>query len=131
MDGDPRLLIELKAWSAFDPSETKGYVAKMQADEAKARGVAPHADILTVLLVNHPQCEIPACLQGVVKNNLRNDRMIRRYTSSEGRDEAVAAVDRCFLERDSDVIKRGDLPVGCAFGVPVDILYWAVKSRMP
>lgn len=128
--GEPKALIEIKAMYTFDAVETKQierYCKAMKDDEDKARKLAPDADVLTVLLVTDPQNTILSSKKRMVKYDRGINAMILRHGSPEAvRKHAIELLTAHLAQR--NVIAHGNLPVGSAFGVNVEILYWVVAA---
>lgn len=128
----PLVLIELKALYAYDAVLKPGeYAAKTLADERKAHLVSVDATaVYSLMLVTHLHGEVKGFTSRTVKYMDRINLEVRRRGGADKvRSLAIQALDAELTGR--NVVARGEVPGGSAFGRNVSVLYWLVRNDRP
>jgi len=132
-NGNPKVLIEIKALYTFDAVSSKGNyvktIGKLQEDEDKALKLA-NADtkVYTVLFATHPLVAIPIGYKSTVKYIPG----INGALSKLGSEDAVAKIARHRIEEEfkgKRIVSKGVLSGGSAFGIGVDVMYWIMRKK--
>ena len=130
-DDIPKALIELKAMYTFDAAilqkNVDAYCEAMERDEIKARKVAKEStEIYTIMLMTHPRSEVPIRYQKVIKYIPGINKAIRKFSkASLVAKAATNAIDKKLSCK--NVIAKGSVIGGKAFGIETDVLYWLIK----
>ena len=128
----PQVLIELKAMYAFDAAldqeNISNFCDALDADEAKAKMLADKStEIYTVLLATHPLTEVPKTYDRIVKYRNYINKTYRLFAKhDEIASLAIDAVDRKLSGK--NIVAKGSIKGGSAFGIGTDVLYWLVKA---
>jgi hypothetical protein len=127
----PECLIELKAMYSFDALNGRSleeYIQKMNADEKKAQETSSNnATIYTVLLATHPKSLVPENLKTAIAYSWYINGAFKRYLTQENiLTICQKNVDEKLINK--NVVARGALHGGEAFGISTDVLYWIVRK---
>lgn len=128
-DGEPQCLVELKLMYTFDALKgASWYTSKTYADEIKALAHArPGTAVYSLLLVTHLSGSVEPCFMKAVKySGAINKAILAHGNAIAVQTEAVRVIDADLVSR--NVVARGEVVGGSAFGVDLSILYWLVRN---
>lgn len=129
-DGAPLCLVELKLMYTFDALKgVSWWTSKTYADEIKAVAHAgPRTAVYSLLLVTHLSGSVEHRFRKAVKYSGGINRAILAHgDASAVQAEAARAIDADLVNR--NVVARGEVVGGSAFGVDLSIFYWLVRNN--
>jgi hypothetical protein len=116
----PMALLEIKAMNTFD-AHRQEYPRLLRDDYLKLRGLGfKGAQLLTLLLVTHPHGEPQAPL-GVIKYASKIRGSLKKHGGPDKVEQAAMSQIDCW--RQAEILDKGRLPGGAAFGVSVSV-HW-------
>ena len=121
-DGSPAAIIELKAlqsWNAALRRYNPPFDQVVAADLAKARALAPDADLFELVVCVHVASPVPRELDGVVKYS----SALRRVADKAQGDENLRQLLESFGR-----VEHVPLDEGEAFGLRVEVDAWLVAA---
>lgn len=130
--GSPISLVELKAMYSFDALRNiRLFTSATSDDEVKAhRRAEGHTAVYSLLLVTHLAGTVPTKFLKPVKYS----GGINRALAKHGDESAVLAGASAAIDVDlagRNVVARGKIDGGCAFGLSVSVHYWLVRNDRP
>lgn len=128
-DGEPQCLVELKLMYTFDALKgASWWTSKTYADELKALAHAgPGTAVYSLLLATHLSGSVGPSFRKAVKYSRGiNKAILAHGDASAVQAEAARAIDADLISR--NVVARGEVVGGNAFGVDISIFYWLVRN---
>lgn len=127
--GQPNCFVELKAMYTYDALGNSERFQKLTfADEEKVRAHAPpETTVYSLLLATHLSDAIEHRYERIIKYAKPVNRALNSHGGDAGvRQKAISAVAVKLGSR--NLVKRGEVPGGRAFGAEVSVLYWLVRN---